>query len=127
MLHPYSHLVPFNLFPALREDYQQALRKNEQVEDSFERAQKQLALSKKFLSHLTDPKLPVPGLLPFEVYIDDFLEDAARLDAEIKERERRGDDRLKVEVVVHLTEGTSTVMAELVGYDAAQRKYKVQY
>ena len=86
-----------------------------------------MALGKKYLSHLADPKLPVPGLLPFEVYVDDFLEEAARLEAEIRERERGGKDRLKVEVVVHQVEGTTNVMADVVGYDAVQRKYKVQY
>ena len=40
MQHLYAHLVPFNLFPSLREAYQEAVSASARVKDDYERAWK---------------------------------------------------------------------------------------
>jgi len=84
-----------------------------------------LVLSKKCLSHLTDPKHPAAELLPFELYINDLQEEVDQLQEEIQRRQEAGAAPLRAEVLVQLEGAAERVEADVVGYDEGLRKFRI--
>lgn len=68
--HAYSHLIPHNLFPELKKEYQEVSLKAEKIKKLLDKGKILLELGKSHHCHLSDPKIPSPIGIPLGLYMD---------------------------------------------------------
>jgi hypothetical protein len=65
------------------------MKKVEAIEDTYERLTRMVDLNKTFLTAL-DRKKGIAELMPFELFIEDYISETAWIAAQIKSRKEKG-------------------------------------
>jgi len=124
---PYDHLRARNVFREQGIQFTLQMKSLEAVEDTHERVNKMIELTKTFPTAL-DKKKGIAELMPFELFIEDYLSETAGIAAQIKRRKRKGKPPLRAKShFYHLDGSVEDLFVNVVEYDENLKKFFVEY
>jgi hypothetical protein len=103
------------------------MRRLEELSDTHERLTGMIDLNKTFLTAL-DRKKGMAELLPFELFIEDYVSETTRIAGQIRDRREEGREPLKAKsFFYHLDGRVDKMWVSVVDYDEGLKKFFVEY
>lgn len=103
------------------------MRKVEEIGDAHKRLTRMVELNKTFLTAL-DHKKGMAELMPFELFIEDYISETTWIAKQIIDRKEKGKEPLKAKsYFYHLDGRVDQMLVNVIDYDEGLKKFFVEY